>query len=61
MDGYMRENKIEVVPPTDFRARPFIFEEKPAEAKPKETRPEAKPAAEKPKDVKETAKPTTKS
>jgi hypothetical protein len=59
MDAYMRENKIEVVPPTDFRAKPFVFEEKPATDKSKESKPEARPPLEKAKDA--TAKPMTKS
>ena len=59
MDAYMRENKIEVVAPPDYRAKPS--EEKPAEAKPVETKPaEAKTNAEKPKETKDAAKPAAK-
>ncbi len=49
MDTYMRENKIEVVPPPDYRAKPP--EAKPGEATPPEDKAadgkqnEAKPAA----------------
>ncbi len=56
MDAYMRDNKIDIVPPPDYRAR--TSEEKPADAKPPvEAKPaDAKSATEKPKETKDAAK-----